>query len=263
MINLCVVCGKPLTGKQTVLCSDRECYRKRDAERKRKECQNNREKINKRRRKNYQNNPKESKEHKYYLNNREKILERNHEYQQNKPEMMKENARRYYQNNRERMKENTRRYYQNNRERILKKKKEYDHKNYWNNPKIFRELGRKNYRRSRGLPEDWDLSKESSIETIMKEWLQESDIGFIQQYTINFENATWTHVDFYIPEANVCLYVDGDYWHSLPERKECDIRINKALEEMGHGVLRMTESEILEGSRPWWIGELISSSGER
>jgi very-short-patch-repair endonuclease len=95
----------------------------------------------------------------------------------------------------------------------------------------------------------------------MRRWLQESDIEFIQQYSINLENSTCTHVDFYIPELNICLYCDGDYWHGpkRPDIQERDAKINRILEGMGYSIVRMTETEILDGNRPWWIGELISS----
>jgi len=146
-----------------------------------------------------------------------------------------------------------------NRFNLEKRYKPNDDKYYRDNQAEILERKRRHYRDVRGLPEDWDLSKESSIEAIMRKWLQESGIEFIQQHFIDLEDSTWTRVDFYIPEANVCLYCDGDYWHGplKPEKQESDTRINKTLEVMGYNVIRMTETEILEGNRPWWIGELI------
>lgn len=174
----------------------------------------------------------------------------------------------YYQNNQK----NIKKYRQNNQERMKRYQQKYRLKYYWDNKEKAKMRSRKHYlnnqeelkrcyRRSRSLPEDWDLSRESSIEFIMRRWLQESDIEFVQQYSINFKDATNTKVDFYIPEANACLYCDGDYWHG-PKRLDVqkrDVKINKALERMGHNVVRMTETEILEGNRPWWIGELMSA----
>jgi len=231
MDKFCVVCGKELIGLQRTLCSV-GCRR----ERKREYYQNNWEKILKRRKEDYQKNPEKYRERrrKGYWNNREKELEYNRKYRHKNKERLKE----YRHKNKERLEE----YHQNNLEAIR------GHK-------------RAHYRRVRGLPEDWDLSRESSIETIMKRWLQESDIEFVHHYYIDLKSATRTWVDFFIPEANVCLYCDGDYWHG-PERsdiQERDARNNKALERMGYSVVRMTETEILEGNRPWWIGELISS----
>ena len=231
MNKICVVCGKPLTGKQRTLCSNRECHRERKRDYDREHYQKNTEKILKNR-------------HTHYRKNAEKIKEYNREhgrkYRLNNPEKKKEYLCEYYQRNKERIKKHYHEYYLSNREKILK-------------------CRHKRYRCIRGLPEDWDLSRESSIEVIMKRWLQESDIEFVQQYYINFEDTTNTRVDFYIPEANVCLYVDGDYWHALPEVQERDVEQNKILASLGYSVVRMTETEILDGNRPWWIGELIST----
>lgn len=179
----------------------------------------------------------------YYQNNVEKILKHQREYQQNNREKINEHVREHCRNNPEKVKENNRKYYQNNSEKIKKNSRNY----YQNNLEEVKEHKSKYYRLSRGLPEDADLYKESGIEAIVRGWLEESDIEFEQQYFINLENSTWTRVDFYIPEINACLYTDGDYWHSLSEVQERDMRINKALEEMGYKVIRMTETKILKG----------------
>ena len=200
MAKLCIMCGKPLSGRRTKICSD-ECRRERENERVRK----------------------------YYHANIEKGRKRGREWRRNNQEYPRE----YYQKNQDKLKERRREYRQNNIEK----------------EKVWK---RTRYRRSRGLPEDCDLFKESSIEVIMKRWLQESDIKFIEQYHINFEGATYTRVDFYIPEMNICLYVDGDYWHGpeMPNAQERDVRNNRVLEAMGYIIIRLSESEILAGIRP-------------
>lgn len=257
--RFCVICNKLLSGKQKKVCSD-ECFR----EWRKKYYLNNREKIRERKRLYRQNNPEKFRERD--LNDRQKYKEYYREYRQNNIERAKEYAREHYLNNREKILEVQRKYhlknpekkkehYLNNREKILEKSKEY----YLNNREKVLTREHKRYRHIRGLPEDCDLFKPSSIELIMEGWLQESDIMFEQQHRINFEGKTWTYVDFYIPKANVCLYCDGDYWHSLPEVQERDIEQNRVLASMGYSVVRMSESEILEGNRPWWIGELISA----
>lgn len=166
-----------------------------------------------------------------------------HDYRQNNPEKIKEISRNNYQNNRAERLRYKSEYYQNNQDKIKKYSGEY----YQNN----RELICKKYRRVRGLPEDCDLYNESSIECIMRKWLQENNIDFIAQYYINFENSTWTYVDFYISKMNVCLYCDGGYYHLLPKAKKCEAEQNKILPQMGYSVIRMTGDEILAGDRPW------------
>lgn len=162
-------------------------------------------------------------------------------------ESKKEQRQIYYQNNRDGILNYGFKYYQDHREKRI----EYQRGYRQDNPEKVKEYLSRYYRRSCGLPEDSDLVKESNIEVIIEKWLQESDIEFEQQYFINFEGKSWTRVDFYIPEVNMCLYVDGNYWHSLPGIQERDTKINKTLEEKGYNVIRMTEAEILEGNRPW------------
>lgn len=214
MSKFCVICGKELTGKQRKLCSDIECHR----------------------------DDKKEYDHKYYQNNVEKILKQQCRYQRNNRKRINGSVRKRRQNNPEKVKENNHKYYQNNSERIKENSRNY----YQDNLEEIKEYKNKYYRRARGLPEDADLRKESILERIMRERLQENNIEFIAQHYINLENLTWTRVDFYIPGINVCLYTDGDYWHSLSEVQERDMRINKALEEMGYKVIRMTETKILK-----------------
>jgi len=55
---------------------------------------------------------------------------------------------------------------------------------------------------------------------------------------------------FEIDELNeqkkLCVEVDGDYWHSLDERKKRDFLKDKKLKEWGYTVLRFWEHEIYE-----------------
>ena len=252
--KFCVVCGNPLPRLHSKLCSNRECKRVWVNAQGRKKFNSRENKLciicGKPLTGNQQKTCsvecrvmwKRKYQDEYRLNHQEEKAEYSREYRLNNREKIEK----WYWDNQKYLKEYRRKrgpkYYQMNKERINKRT-------------------RKNYLLSRGLPEDWDLSRESSIETIMKRWLQESDIEFVQQYYINLENSSRTHVDFFIPEANVCLYCDGDYWHGpkRPDAQERDVRNNKALVGMGYSVVRMTETEILEGNRPWWIGELISA----
>lgn len=61
--------------------------------------------------------------------------------------------------------------------------------------------------------------------------------------------------DAYVPELNLIVQFDGDYWHGKPDRfpalterqkkqQEIDQRANKTAEQLGYKVLRFWESEI-------------------
>lgn len=238
MIRVCIICGKELIGKQRKLCSNKECHRKW-----KKDYSHNYS----------QNNPEYNYE--YYQNNQKKILKRSHDYYWNNLEKIE----RYRQNNSEIIKERKREYRRNNSEKIKKYQQEWRQNNpeyrlEWqqNNSEKVCEYKREYYRRSRGLPDDADLYKESSIERITRGWLQDNGIKFISQYFINLENSTWTWIDFYIPKSNTCLYVDGGYHHLLPDIKKRDENQNRILPQMGYNVIRIAETEILEGNEIWY-----------
>jgi len=270
MVRSCIICGKELTGKQRTLCADRECHKERKKEIASKYRRNHSEEIKRRGCEYYRNNKIERQKYKrkYYQNNTERIRERSHRYYQNNIEKIRKYNRVYCLDNRERIQVQRAEWRQNNSEKVKKCKQDYyqnnlekikeDRYNYrQNNIERIRAYDSRRYRLSRDLPEDADLHKETSIEIIMREWLQENDIEFIEQYYINLENSTWTFVDFYIPELNICLYCDGDYYHLLPNAKKCDGNQNRILPQMGYNVVRMTEVKILEGDRPWCIIQMF------
>jgi hypothetical protein len=68
-----------------------------------------------------------------------------------------------------------------------------------------------------------------------------------------------TITDFFIA-PNICLYVDGDYWHSLPNVVKKDNMVNENLPKMGYKIIRITESEIKKGEKCYYpIIEKIKS----
>jgi len=81
---------------------------------------------------------------------------------------------------------------------------------------------------------------ETTIERLMKEFLIKQGIKFEQEYKIG---KYW--VDFYVPEMNLCIEVDGNYWHSLEKQVERDKRKDDFLRELGYNILRIKEDEIL------------------
>lgn len=246
--RFCIICGGELTGRQRTLCSD-ECRRERKRRRQREYCRNNPEKIKENNDEYRLEHREELREyaHKYRQDNSEKVREAGLNYRQNNREKLSKLGRKYYWDSREKQLEHKREYYQDNREQKL----EYSC-NYWQEHREERnDYNHRYYRLSRGLPEDADLHKESSIERITREWLQENNIEFESQYYINLENSTYTKVDFYIPNVNVCLYCDGGYYHLFPNVKRCDENQNRILPQMGYKVIRMSEAEILAGNRPW------------
>jgi very-short-patch-repair endonuclease/endogenous inhibitor of DNA gyrase (YacG/DUF329 family) len=79
----------------------------------------------------------------------------------------------------------------------------------------------------------------TSIEVAVKRVLIELDILFVEQKQIGHWLA-----DFYLPEYNLVLECDGDYWHSLPKQIEKDARRDKWMKSKGYSILRLPENKI-------------------
>jgi len=52
--------------------------------------------------------------------------------------------------------------------------------------------------------------------------------------------------DEYVPESNLLIEADGDYWHSTARSKKQDIKKNTWAKENGYTLLRISESDIKE-----------------
>jgi len=91
------------------------------------------------------------------------------------------------------------------------------------------------------------IQKESDtdIEVIIENWLKEKKIDYEKQKQINGISIP----DFFI-KPNLCLYCDGDYWHSIPKVQKRDIWINGQLEKFNYRVIRIKGSDIKRGMRP-------------
>ncbi len=51
-------------------------------------------------------------------------------------------------------------------------------------------------------------------------------------------------VDFYLPSLNAVVFCDGEYWHSLPGKKDRDRRQTKLLKSKGYHVFRFPGKKI-------------------
>lgn len=82
-------------------------------------------------------------------------------------------------------------------------------------------------------------TKMTSIELKIKEMLD----GLHIPYEMHKSVMDITQPDFFI-KPNVCIYCDGDYWHSLPIVIERDKRINETLKSGGYKTIRIRENQI-------------------
>jgi very-short-patch-repair endonuclease len=84
----------------------------------------------------------------------------------------------------------------------------------------------------------------TSIEKIVYNFLLSQGIIFEEQKIINSKFI----VDVYIPEFNLVIECDGEYWHSLEAVKKRDKAKNAYLTKCGFNLLRLKEAEINDGS---------------
>ncbi len=84
----------------------------------------------------------------------------------------------------------------------------------------------------------------TDIEKIMEDWLKENNINYTKQK--NVEGIAL--VDFFV-QPNKCLFCDGDYWHSLPNRVVIDNKQRNMLKERGYEIHFLLGSKILKGER--------------
>lgn len=85
----------------------------------------------------------------------------------------------------------------------------------------------------------------TSIELKVGQFLLSNGIlGFNWQYLVNEKFL----VDFYIPSYNLIIEADGDYWHGLPIVQGRDKAKNAYLIKCGYNLVRVTETEINNGT---------------
>lgn len=82
--------------------------------------------------------------------------------------------------------------------------------------------------------------KDSKIEQQIEAELKKRNIYYQKHIPL----CNVTIVDFYLPQSRTVIYCDGNYWHSLPGRKDQDINQDVILTFNGFNVYRFTETEI-------------------
>jgi very-short-patch-repair endonuclease len=94
-------------------------------------------------------------------------------------------------------------------------------------------------------------TSQTSIELRMQKLLDELNIRYETQKPIGRYI-----VDIYIPGFNLIVECDGDYWHSLPERKKHDQKRNAWLRSQGYKIIRLWEHEIKKDAQEAFFNAL-------
>ncbi|MFA5036596.1 MAG: DUF559 domain-containing protein [Candidatus Izemoplasmatales bacterium] len=89
------------------------------------------------------------------------------------------------------------------------------------------------------------MRKESGIEKLVRVELTRRKISFEQEYPLRIGRRRWCYyLDFYLPQWNLVIEVDGTYWHRTSKEKQRDARKDKRLAKLGLKVKRLTEVEV-------------------
>lgn len=94
--------------------------------------------------------------------------------------------------------------------------------------------------------------KKSYLEDSFEKWLvaEKFQVRYESEYTIrNHITGKWYFVDFYFPDHNLIVELDGKQ-HEKPKHKEADrIRDAFIVDQLGINVFRISHNEYQEGSR--------------
>lgn len=91
-------------------------------------------------------------------------------------------------------------------------------------------------------------TKDTIPEKMIQIALSLENIKFEKHKTIKLSNGSYHQADIFI-QPNICLEIDGDYWHSLPKSLVRDQSINYDLTEQGYQVIRIKESSIKDKNK--------------
>lgn len=86
----------------------------------------------------------------------------------------------------------------------------------------------------------------TKIESLLYWVLEKNNILFESQYCIGSYI-----VDAYLPDYNVVLEADGEYWHSKPERVVHDLKRKKYIISLGFEIFSFSDVELKDGPTAW------------
>lgn len=102
-------------------------------------------------------------------------------------------------------------------------------------------------------------TSETSIEKTIKNIIIKNKTKFKKNFFVYFNEKEYKIYDFYLPEYNMLIEADGDYWHGNPEyfatlneiqviNKKNDVFKNELAKQEGYFLLRFWENQIKSDS---------------
>ncbi len=93
--------------------------------------------------------------------------------------------------------------------------------------------------------------KDSSIERALQDSLRTLGMAFETHKPITGQP------DIFIAPS-LCIFADGDYWHSLPKVQARDVVVNASLQAQGYRILRLAEHDIRK-RLPWCLAIILAA----
>lgn len=87
-------------------------------------------------------------------------------------------------------------------------------------------------------------SKSTSIENIFENWCTNMNLVFEKQFQIQKGGHRY---DFLLPEYNLLVECDGEYWHSSEEQKKKDKMFDDCALDAGYDIIRLLGKELTSG----------------
>lgn len=104
------------------------------------------------------------------------------------------------------------------------------------------------------------FSGESGIERITRKALEKWKVNFKQEYPIERPKGKPFLFDFYIPDGNLLIEVDGIYWHREANDRDTDARKTAYAEKKGYAVERIPEDVIRESPPSKWLLPVLKNN---
>lgn len=80
---------------------------------------------------------------------------------------------------------------------------------------------------------------ETEPEAGARKCLEQMGVAFVQEYAV----PGWRYpADFYLPDHNTILEIDGVYWHGTPKARAQDARKTLRLQRLGYRVVRLSDT---------------------
>ena len=90
-------------------------------------------------------------------------------------------------------------------------------------------------------------------------WLRENNIEFESQYRRVGNKHPY---DYFLPQYNLLVEIDGHYWHSKPEQKIKDRKHNRDAKRKGYDIVRIDTLKLKKKTYDHFIGRFINRSTE-